>query len=77
MPVDALTQLDLSAAVLRPAHPCQRRHCGGSVVSISGGDACHLCARPGGRDNAADRERELERKPGLRGLANVALGGGG
>ncbi len=88
MSVAALSKLDLDAAalarrwgadltrtILRPASPCQRRHCRGSVVSISGGDACHLCARPGGRNSVADLERE--RRPGLSGLAKAALGGRG
>jgi len=28
---------------LRPASPCPRPHCGGSIL---GEDACHLCGRP-------------------------------
>lgn len=81
----ALTKLDLNAAalarrwgvtltrsaVLVPASPCQRRWCGGSVL----GSDCMLCARPHGRDSAADLERELARQSGLTGLAKVALTG--
>ena len=86
MSVAALTRLDLDAAalakrwglvttsltVLVPASPCSRRYCGGSVLGLD----CMLCARPGGRDSAADLEQELAREPGLTGLAKVALTGG-
>lgn len=86
MAVAALTQLDLKArtlakswgvdltrkTVLRPASPCLRRHCGGSVLAL-GGVNCLLCARPFGRDSAADTERELARKTGLAGLAKAVL----
>ena len=83
MAATTTTQLDLKArtlakswgvdlthrTVLRPASPCQRRHCGGSVLAL-GGINCLLCARPFGRDNAADIKRET----GLSGLAKAALG---
>ena len=76
MSVATLTQLDLKACVLArswgvslsptvvlvPTPPCRRRHCGGSVL----GDGCMLCARPHGRDSAADLERELEAKAAYR-----------
>ncbi len=87
MPIAALSKLDLDAAalaqrwgvdltrktVLRPASPCQRRHCGGSVLAL-GGINCLLCARPHGRNNRADEERELARETGLAGLAKTVLG---
>ena len=67
MSVAVLSRLDLSAyalarewgvnltpnTILRPASPCFRRHCGGSVL----GDGCMLCARAHGRDSAADLAR--------------------
>ena len=56
--------------VLVPASPCSRRHCGGSVL----GSDCMLCARPFGRNSAADTEREMERETGLAALAKVVLG---
>ena len=59
--------------VLVPASPCGRRYCGGSVLSLSGGPACLLCARSFGRPDYADMERGLARQPGLRGLAKVVL----
>lgn len=76
MSVAALSRLDLNAyalarswgvtlaptTILRPASPCGRRYCGGSVL----GSGCMLCARDGGRPDYADMERELARKPGLR-----------
>ena len=79
MPVAELTHLDLKArtlakswgldltrrTILRPASPCLRRHCGGSVLAL-GGINCLLCARPFGRDNAADMKRET-------GLAKAVL----
>ena len=88
MSVAALSRLDLNAAalarswgvtltptvVLVPASPCHRRHCGGSVLSLSGGTACLLCARPFGRPDYADMERGLAREPGLPSLAKAALG---
>ncbi len=61
---------------LRPASPCQRQDCGGSVLSLSGGTACLLCSRPFGRPDHTDMERELARETGLRGLAVAVLGGG-
>ena len=54
--------------ILVPASPCGRRYCGGSVL----GDGCMLCARPGGRNSAADLE--CERETGLSGLARAVLG---
>ena len=83
MAVATITKLDLSAAalarswgvtltptaVLVPASPCSRRHCGGSVLGLD----CMLCARPFGRNSAADMKRELERQSGLAGLAKVVL----
>ena len=56
--------------ILRPASPCGRRYCGGSVL----GSGCMLCARDGGRPDYADMERELVQEPGLTGLAKAALG---
>ncbi len=84
MSVAALSKLDLNAyalarswgvdltptVTLKPVSPCGRSHCGGSVL----GSGCLLCARPGGRNNAADIERELERETGLVGLARAVLG---
>lgn len=89
MSVTALSKLDLDAAalarswgvsltptvILRPASPCGRRHCGGSVLMLTGTNSCLLCARPGGRDSIADLEREIERQPGLPGLAKAAGAG--
>ena len=67
--------IDLTPTViLRPASPCSRQHCGGSVLALNGSNACLLCARPFGRPDALDIERELERETGLRGLAKAALG---
>ena len=60
--------------ILRPASPCGRRFCGGSVLSLSGSAVCLLCARPFGRPDYADMERELARESGLAGLAKVVLG---
>ncbi len=60
--------------ILRPSNPCSRRACGGSVLQLGGGDACLLCARPHGRPDYADMERELAREPGLTELAKAALG---
>lgn len=60
--------------ILRPASPCGRRYCGGSVLSLSGSAVCLLCARAGGRPDYADLERELTREPGLVSLAEAALG---
>ena len=60
--------------ILRPSNPCSRRACGGSVLQLGGGDSCLLCARPHGRPDALDIERELARETGLIGLARVALG---
>ena len=62
--------------VLVPASPCQRQDCGGSVLSLSGGTACLLCARAFGRPDYADLERELARETGLAGLAKATLGDG-
>ena len=69
MSVAALARLDLQArrlaerwgldlshdTILRPASPCHRRHCGGSVLGLGGGNSCLLCARAGGQPDAADR----------------------
>ena len=82
----ALSTLDLNAralalswgvdltpnVILCPASPCQRRHCGGSVL----GADCMLCARAGRRNSAIDWEQELARETGLSGLAKVVLGVG-
>ena len=59
--------------ILRPASPCGRRFCGGSVL----GDGCMLCSRAGGRPDYADIERELAREPGLAGLEKAVLGAKG
>ncbi len=60
--------------ILYPASPCGRRYCGGSVLQLGGGDSCLLCARPHGRPDYRDMERELARETGLRALAQTALG---
>ena len=62
-----------TTVVLKATSPCSRQHCGGSVLQLGGGNSCLLCARPHGRDSAADLERELAWETGLAGLAKVAL----
>jgi hypothetical protein len=45
-----LDGLTTSTTVMRPASPCPRPYCGGSILMDDGEARCLLCGRPGDND---------------------------